>query len=96
MERNLSKNEKLLAVVRDRNNLLFQGQVEAVSSLNDKGPFDVLPQHANFITLIKKFVTMHLPDKQEKRMELESGILKVRDNNVEVYLGILATGKANA
>ena len=96
MERNLSKNEKLLAVVRDRNNLLFQGQVEAVSSLNDKGPFDVLPQHANFITLIKKFVTMHLPDKQEKRMELESGILKVRDNNVEVYLGILATGKTNA
>ena len=95
MERNLSKNKKLLAVVRDRNNLLFQGQVEAVSSLNDKGPFDVLPQHANFITLIKKFVTMHLPDKQEKRMELESGILKVRDNRVEVYLGILATGKAN-
>ena len=89
MERSLSKNEKLLAVVRDRNNLLFQGQVEAVSSLNDKGLFDVLPQHANFITLIKKFVTLHLSGKQEKKIELESGVLKVRDNNVEVYLGIL-------
>ena len=89
MERSLSKNQKLLAVVRDRNNLLFQGQVEAVSSLNDKGPFDVLPQHANFITLIQKFVTLHLSGKQEKKIELESGVLKVRDNNVEVYLGIL-------
>lgn len=96
MERSLSKNKKLLAVVRDRNGLIFQGQVEAVSSLNDKGSFDVLPQHANFITIIKKSVTVHMPDKQEKRIELESGILKVTDNNVEVYLGILATGKTNA
>ena len=95
MDRNIVKNQKLLAVIRDRNNLLFQGSVKAVSSLNDKGLFDVLPQHANFITLIKEFVTVHLPGKQEKRIEVESGVLKVRDNNVEVYLGILATGKAN-
>lgn len=89
MERNLVTNEKLLLVIRDRNTLLFQGEVTAVSSFNDKGPFDILPQHANFISIIKKHVVIHLPTKEKKRIELESGILKVRDNNVEIYLGIL-------
>lgn len=89
MDRNLFTNEKLLIVIRDRNKLLFQGEIKAVSSFNDKGPFDILPQHANFISIIKKHLVIHLRTKEKKRIELESGILKVRDNNVEVYLGIL-------
>lgn len=89
MDRNILTNEKLLLVIRDRSTLLFQGEVESVSSLNDKGPFDILPRHANFISIIKKQVVIHLPKKEEKQIELESGILKVRNNNVEIYLGIL-------
>ena len=90
MEVGLSKNERLLAVIRDRSTMLFRGYVEAVSSLNDKGPFDVLPRHENFISLIKDFVIMHLSGGQEKRIEIGSGgVLKVKDNNVEIYLGIL-------
>lgn len=89
MNRNLLTNEKLLTVIRDRNTLLFQGEVEAISSFNDKGPFDILPRHANFISIIKKHVIIHLAKEEEKRIELGSGILKVRDNNVEIYLGIL-------
>ena len=68
MERNLLTNEKLLLVIRDRTTLLFQGEVMAVSSFNDKGPFDILPQHANFISIIKKHVVLHLAKKQEKRI----------------------------
>ena len=89
MERNIVKNEKLLVIVRDRNTLIFQGQVEAVSSFNDMGPFDVLPRHANFISLIKQAIILHLMDKTEKRIEVTSGVMKVRENNMEVYLGIL-------
>lgn len=89
MERNLLTKEKLILMVRDRNALLFQGEVAAVSSFNDKGPFDILPQHANFISIIKKHVVIHLPTKEKKRIELESGIMKVHNNNVEIYLGIL-------
>ena len=89
MDRNIQRNEVLSVVVRDRNTLLFQGQIDAVSSFNDKGPFDVLPQHANFISLIKQAVILHIPGKPEKRIEVQSGVLKVRNNNVEVYLGIL-------
>ncbi|MDP3778511.1 MAG: hypothetical protein Q8R30_00500 [bacterium] len=89
IQRNLSANQTLTAEVRDRNNLLFQGHVEAVSSYNDKGLFDVLPQHANFISLIKKLIIIHISKTEEKKFEIESGMLKVRDNNIEIYLGIL-------
>lgn len=89
MDRNFLANKKLLLIIRDRNNLLFQGEVKAISSFNDKGPFDILPQHANFISIIKKNIVIHVSTKEKKQIELESGILKVRDNNVEVYLGIL-------
>ena len=89
MERNITKTEKLLVIVRDRNTLIFQGQVEAVSSFNDIGPFDVLPRHANLISLIKQVIILHLTDKTKKRIEITSGVLKVRENKIEVYLGIL-------
>ena len=89
MERNITKTEKLLVTVRDRNMLMFQGQVEAVSSFNDMGPFDILPRHANFISLIKEAVILYVSEKEEKRIEITSGIIKVKENNVEVYLGIL-------
>ena len=89
MKINLPKTEKLLVTVRDRNMLMFQGQVEAVSSFNDMGPFDILPRHANFISLIKEAVILYVSEKEEKRIEITSGIIKVKENNVEVYLGIL-------
>lgn len=89
MEKNLSKNEKITVVIRDRDALLFEDKVDAISSFNDKGPFDVLPRHANFISLIKKSVVIHLSGKQEKKIEIQSGVLKVKDNNIEIYLGIL-------
>ncbi|MDP3770536.1 MAG: hypothetical protein U1A25_02535 [Candidatus Sungbacteria bacterium] len=89
MDRNIQTSDELSVVVRDRNNLLFQGKIDAVSSINDKGPFDILPQHANFISLITQAVVLHISGKQEKRIDLQSGVLKVRDNNVEIYVGIL-------
>lgn len=33
---------------------IFDGEVLSVSSVNSTGKFDILPYHANFITLVKK------------------------------------------
>jgi len=69
--------------------LIFAGEAEAVSSVNDKGPFDVLPLHANFISLIREKVVLHLTGAVERPLSLESGVMRVKENKVEVYLGIL-------
>jgi len=79
----------LRVTVRDRAGALFEGEAEVVSSHNDKGPFDILPLHTNFISIIHKGVTLYLKDKIVKDLSFETGVLKVAENKVEIYLGIL-------
>jgi len=79
----------LTVLIRDREGILFQGEAESVSSFNDRGPFDVLPYHANFITLIQNEVRVRQVGGGEEKIPLTSGVLRVRGNEVEVYVGIL-------
>lgn len=89
MKNHNTDNLSLSVTIRDRQGLVFEGEAEGVSSVNDKGPFDVLPLHVNFISLIKKEIILRLKGSVKKPLSLESGVLKVRENKVEVYLGIL-------
>lgn len=75
--------------VRDRSGILYEGRAEAVSSVNDKGPFDVLPLHENFISLIKQSLTISVSKEVRREIEIPAGVLTVKENKVEVYLGIL-------
>jgi len=40
--------EKIHVTVRNRTRVLFDGDVKAVTSKNDTGIFDILPEHSNF------------------------------------------------
>lgn len=81
--------EKLSIMIRDRGGVLYEGKVDSLSSYNDKGPFDVLGLHANFISIIKKSVSLRLRGKVVEELPLETGVMVVKANTVEVYLGIL-------
>lgn len=81
-------NPLLRVLIRDREGILFEGEAEAVSSYSDKGPFDILPYHANFITLINKEIRVKRVGGEEKTV-ITSGVLIVRENKVEIYVGIL-------
>lgn len=76
--------------IRNREKVLFQGSVKSVSSENERGVFDVLPQHANFISIIKKKIVLHKPEKTKQEIEIETGILKVWENQISIYLDILS------
>jgi F0F1-type ATP synthase epsilon subunit len=80
---------KLLSVTIKRpERVEFLGKATGITSLNMKGQFDVLPYHANFITLIKEKVTIHLENKEPVTYKLQSGIIKVSEDNVTVLIGI--------
>lgn len=82
--------ENLIHVkVINRDQMLFENDVKAVSSINDKGSFDVLPHHANFITLIKNVLVIHKVDGTNVEMKIQSGLLIVHENNLQVFLGII-------
>ena len=82
-------NTFLTARVRNRQGLVFEGQVKAVSSINKKGVFDVLPHHANFVCTIQKYLTLHRSDGQVVDIKVESGIMEVHRDQVLVFLGIV-------
>jgi len=71
--------------------MLFDGEVESVTSYNEEGRFDILAQHANFISLIQK--KLIIKDFQGvKEIDVSNALLRMRENKVEVYLGIQDLG----
>lgn len=78
---------KIHVTIKNRQNIYFDGEVNAITSFNDLGLFDILPKHENFISLIKNKIILH--NKSEKKeLKIDQGLLKVRDNKVDIYLGI--------
>lgn len=78
---------KIHLSIKNKENILFEGDVNAVTSYNDVGLFDILPMHENFISLISKKIILHKNNSQ-KEIKIEHGLLKVRENKVDIYLGI--------
>ena len=74
------------AIIRQSDAIVYEGEVETVSSTNEKGQFDILPHHAHFVGLIEKFVEVRT-NGQLKRWDIDRGILTVNDQQVEIYLG---------
>ena len=82
----LTSPTNLTVVVRNREKVLYSGQAQAVTSINEKGTFDVLPRHENFITLIKDKVIIHPTLRENKEIQIENGIVRVYKDKVYVYV----------
>lgn len=82
----LDQTNTLEVYIRDPEKIYFQGKVIAISSLNEKGPFDILAEHENFITIIKDTLTLQMPDNTTKNVPLNKGVLKALRNKVYIFL----------
>lgn len=66
----------------------FHGVANSISAENNLGPFDVLPKHANLISLIQDQIIVRTLDGKEFKYQFRRGVLEVIENNVKVFLGI--------
>lgn len=73
-------------VIRNKDKILFSGDVFAVTSVNDKGVFDILPQHESFISLIRDKITIHQTTKEKEEIQIENGVLRAYNNKVYAYV----------
>lgn len=80
--------DKISLVIKTREKVVFEGNIKALSSFNQVGPFDVLPAHANFISLIEKALILHNIDGTKREIKLDIALMRVIENKIEVYLGI--------
>lgn len=84
--------DSLSLVIANSDGQLFNGSVVSLSSINEKGEFDVLPYHENFISIIKDKI-FFVENKQKKnQLTIDQGIMMVEGNKVVVYVGIGTIG----
>ncbi|OGV90332.1 hypothetical protein A2783_04190 [Microgenomates group bacterium RIFCSPHIGHO2_01_FULL_45_11] len=80
--------QTIQTTVKNKDQTLYQGKVISLSSVNDKGQFDVLPEHSNFISLIKDKLVIREPGKVPQEIKLNQAIMRVLSGKVEIYIGI--------
>jgi F0F1-type ATP synthase epsilon subunit len=83
-----STKTKLTVTIKSLKKLYFEGSALSITGLNDKGEFDVLPEHINFISLIKNYIIIDKGLKSEQKLVISNGILRVKENRVEVFLEV--------
>jgi len=77
----------LFLTIKSRDGVIYSGEVKAVTSNNDKGKFDVLSYHANFISLIRDYVEYIRNDDKKVLVPIRDAVMQVIDNIVNVYVG---------
>lgn len=80
--------DNLLQVkVQNPREILYHGKAIAVSSVNSQGKFDIMGQHANFITWIQNNEIVIITDKKQKIIfPVSQGIIYNFKNSVSVFL----------
>src|SRR5262245_45217339 len=82
--------DKIHVLVRNRTRVLFDADVRSLSSHNDTGKFDILPEHSNFISLITSPLILRAVDGKTHEIPFTKGMLKVKDNTIHCYIDLLA------
>ena len=66
----------------------YDDLAESVSAENDTGPFDILPTHHHFITLLNACDIIIRNKDQEEKVSITRGIMHVRKDEVIVFLDV--------
>jgi F-type H+-transporting ATPase subunit epsilon len=67
----------------------FEGRAFSVSAESATGPFDILPHHHNFITLLVPCdIVVRPAHAKEHRIRISGGIMHVKKDRVIVFLDV--------
>ena len=81
--------DKILVEIKNSEAIVFSGDAKSLSSVNEKGSFDILPFHANFFSIIKEKITIIGHDDKKTEISVkDNGILRVMENKISIFLGI--------
>ncbi len=66
----------------------FDGLALSISAVNDTGPFDILPKHHNFMTLLNPCEVVVRTGKTDEKIRINKGIMHVKADQVIVFLDV--------
>ena len=79
---------KLFVTIRSRQGLAFEGELDAITSFNQVGQFDVLPEHGNFVTMINNKLILRKNRGAREEINVDKGVMMVEENRVQVFIGV--------
>jgi F0F1-type ATP synthase epsilon subunit len=77
--------EKLTVRVGTADSALWEGKADAVSSINSQGPFDILPEHAQMVTLVENHPIVIHNNTKTKEISFKQAVVHVHENTVSIY-----------
>ena len=81
--------EEFPVTITNAEERIWEGMVMSVSSKNSAGQFDILPGHANFVTMIKNEpIVIRARMKKDQIFTYKTAVLAVKDNTVKIYSDI--------
>lgn len=80
--------EKLSVIARAPFNLYYEGEAEAVTATNKVGRFDILPEHADFFSILSPGEVIIETATDPVVFNISNGIVTVRDNEVMLFVNI--------
>jgi F0F1-type ATP synthase epsilon subunit len=67
----------------------FDEMAGSISAVNNTGPFDILPKHHNFLTLLNPCeLSIRLLNGEEVKIKISRGIMHVKKDQVVVFLDV--------
>ena len=66
----------------------YDGRAESISAENLTGPFDILPRHHNFMTLLSPCEIIVRDGDKEEKVKINKGIMHVKADEVIVFLDV--------
>lgn len=79
---------ELHVIARAPFELYYDGPASAVSALNRIGPFDILPGHADFFSMLRPSQITIEKEGDPVQIDAHNGIVTVRDNEVLLFVNI--------
>ena len=84
----VDETDELSVKVESPASVIWEGKASAVSSVNSVGPFDILPDHANMITLVEGVPILVVTGGQERPFSFSRAVISVHENMVSIYADI--------
>lgn len=80
----------LTVIARAPFHVYYEGEATTVSASNSVGPFDILPGHADFFSILDPGnVTINMNNDQEPMtFDITNGIVAVRNDEVMLFVNI--------
>jgi hypothetical protein len=85
----VGKDEAINVKVHSPYRVYYEGRAFSISAVNDTGPFDILPQHFNFICLLVPCkLTIRTVKDGTQQIDISGGVMHVKADSVIVFLDI--------